>query len=190
MTLSIAILGNDKSVIALVGDSLKALGFQIYPDLNPQVEAVVVDDPDQTPLMALVKERDQTLPVLALSQAPIIDADVVMAKPVRIADLADQLIRLVSRNGIRLGVWRFFPKIRLLKSPDGPDEYLTQKESELLDYLIQSARLVSRDDLLQDVFGYSNQTSTHTIETHIHTLRKKLGPDLLITEEAGYRLDL
>src|SRR6266536_1374433 len=54
---------------------------------------------------------------------------------------------------------------------------LTRKEYELLALLVQNAGdIVSREDLLMRVWGYSTQIRTRTLDVHIRRLRKKLGP--------------
>jgi DNA-binding response OmpR family regulator len=66
---------------------------------------------------------------------------------------------------------------------------LTPKESEVLLFLLRAAGPVSRSDLLGAVWGYSDQADTHTVETHIHSLRRKLGSEVLATDLGGYRLN-
>ena len=72
---------------------------------------------------------------------------------------------------------------------------LTEKEAAVLKYLYRSNdRAVDSEKLLHDVWGYNDGITTHTIETHIYRLRKKLEPDprrpaLLVTERNGYRLN-
>jgi len=51
---------------------------------------------------------------------------------------------------------------------------LTDKESELLNYLLSSKEGADKETILQEVWGLSAETDTHTIETHIMRLRKKL----------------
>ena len=54
---------------------------------------------------------------------------------------------------------------------------LTRKEYELLAMLVRNAGdIVAREDLLQDIWGYSNQIRTRTLDVHIRRLRRKLGP--------------
>ena len=70
---------------------------------------------------------------------------------------------------------------------------LTGKETDILKYLYRAAGSVSRDVLLDQVWGYNASVSTHTLETHIYRLRQKLERDpanatILITEGGGYRL--
>jgi DNA-binding response OmpR family regulator len=71
---------------------------------------------------------------------------------------------------------------------------LTEKETGILKFLYRAGdRVVARDVLLHEVWGYSAQVTTHTLETHIYRLRRKIEPDpgqatILVTEEGGYRL--
>ena len=52
---------------------------------------------------------------------------------------------------------------------------LTSKEFKLLAYLIKNPRrVISRDELLNKVWGYDNYPSTRTVDSHILKLRKKL----------------
>jgi DNA-binding response OmpR family regulator len=53
---------------------------------------------------------------------------------------------------------------------------LTRKEYELLSLLVQNAgEVVPRETLLLQVWGYSNEIRTRTLDVHIRKLRKKLG---------------
>jgi DNA-binding response OmpR family regulator len=55
---------------------------------------------------------------------------------------------------------------------------LTSKEFKLLAYLINNPRrVISRDELLNEVWGYENYPSTRTVDNHILKLRKKLETD-------------
>ena len=71
---------------------------------------------------------------------------------------------------------------------------LTEKETAILKYLYRTGdKVVSRDVLLNEVWGYNAGVTTHTLETHIYRLRQKIEPDpsnakLLVTEPGGYRL--
>ena len=71
---------------------------------------------------------------------------------------------------------------------------LTEKEVSILQYLYKiKNKIVTKADLLQEVWGYNPDVTTHTIETHIYRLRQKVEHDdksaqLIITEEGGYML--
>ena len=73
---------------------------------------------------------------------------------------------------------------------DGREIDLTQREFDLLDYLVGHAgQVVTRDQLLESVWGFLSPGETRTIEVHIAQLRKKLGrPDLIRTVRGlGYK---
>jgi two-component system phosphate regulon response regulator PhoB len=61
----------------------------------------------------------------------------------------------------------------------------------LLKHLIdRKGRVQSRDQLLEDVWGYSSDVTTRTVDTHIKRLREKLGPfgeHILTIRGVGYR---
>ncbi|HEY5187662.1 MAG TPA: response regulator transcription factor [Solirubrobacteraceae bacterium] len=73
---------------------------------------------------------------------------------------------------------------------DGVEVELTQREFDLLEYLVRHAgQVVSRDQLLESVWGFISPGETRTVEVHVASLRKKLGqPDLIRTVRGlGYK---
>jgi DNA-binding response OmpR family regulator len=76
---------------------------------------------------------------------------------------------------------------------DGREVELTQREFDLLDFLIRHAgRVVTRDQLLESVWGFVTPGETRTVEVHVAQLRKKLGdPSLIRTVRGlGYKATL
>src|SRR5690242_13631533 len=74
---------------------------------------------------------------------------------------------------------------------DGRKVSLTQREFDLLDYLVRrTGRVVTRDELLESVWGFVSPGETRTVEVHVAQLRKKLGhPDLIDTVRGlGYKV--
>ena len=73
---------------------------------------------------------------------------------------------------------------------DGAEVELTQREFDLLEYLLRHAgQVVSRDQLLESVWGFRSPGETRTVEVHVAQLRKKLGhADLIRTVRGlGYK---
>jgi len=94
-----------------------------------------------------------------------------------------------------IGPYSFSPGAKLLVAEGGKIKVrLTGKEAGILKYLLRAGdRPTSRELLLNEVWGYNATVTTHTVETHIYRLRKKMEPDpsktgLLVTEPGGYRL--
>lgn len=78
-------------------------------------------------------------------------------------------------------------------SVDGKKIDLTPKEYDLLFYLVENKNIaLSRDKLLQDVWGYDFFGDDRTIDTHIKNLRNNLGPyrDMIVTlRGVGYKFE-
>ncbi len=75
---------------------------------------------------------------------------------------------------------------------DGKDVRLTAKEFVLLQYLMQHrGRVLSRDLLLSDVWGYSYTGGTRTVDVHVRRLREKvpfLADAIVTVKQFGYKL--
>jgi len=74
---------------------------------------------------------------------------------------------------------------------DGQQVRLTRREFELLQYLVQNKnRVVSRDKLLERVWGYDRQVETRSVDVHVGRLRAKLktaGAQIETLVGLGYR---
>jgi DNA-binding response OmpR family regulator len=81
-------------------------------------------------------------------------------------------VSLVSFDGISVD----FKKMEVLR--DGKIVILTAQEFKTLQFFVQNAdRVISRDELLNEVWGYQNYPSTRTVDNHILKLRQKLERD-------------
>ena len=73
--------------------------------------------------------------------------------------------------------------------------YLTDKENEIFKLLIDNLKSTfNKKQLLSKVWSYNEDIDTHTLETHIYTLRKKIKnklnlSNLIIHEEDGYKIN-
>ncbi|WP_075214131.1 response regulator transcription factor [Mongoliimonas terrestris] len=93
-----------------------------------------------------------------------------------------------------IGPYTFRPSAKLLVDGKGGKVRLTEKETSILKYLYRAGeKVITRDVLLHEVWGYNAGITTHTLETHIYRLRQKIEKDpsnaqLLVTEGGGYKL--
>ena len=94
----------------------------------------------------------------------------------------------------KIGHYSFRPSAKLLTGPNNAKVRLTEKETSILKFLYRAGdKVVNREVLLHEVWGYNPAVTTHTLETHIYRLRQKIENDpthakLLVTETGGYRL--
>ena len=70
---------------------------------------------------------------------------------------------------------------------------LTEKEVQLIELLLNNAKPLSKDDILSSVWNYSADADTHTVETHIYRLRKKINQkfmdeEFILNSKDGYHL--
>jgi len=172
---------------------------------------VGLPDYDGRELCKELRHAGVTVPVIMLSAAAG-DSDVILGldsgandyitKPFRLgvllARMRAQLLqheRSVDAQ-FAIGPYSFQPASKLLTAADPRRSKirLTEKETAILKYLCRNGnRVVPRDTLLSEVWGYNAGVTTHTLETHIYRLRQKIEADpsnaqLLVTAPGGYRL--
>ncbi len=93
-----------------------------------------------------------------------------------------------------IGPYSFRPATKTLVDDAGSKVRLTEKETSILKYLYRAGeKVVTREVLLHEVWGYNAGVTTHTLETHIYRLRQKIekepsNAELLLTEVGGYKL--
>ena len=104
---------------------------------------------------------------------------------------------VINKNReIEIGPYSFNYLMKRLVTKAGSEIRLTEMETKILNFLYKSnGKLIKRDTLLTEVWGYKSEVMTHTLETHIYRLRKKINLNcisktLLVSESGGYRLDL
>ncbi len=93
-----------------------------------------------------------------------------------------------------VGPYTFRPAQKLLTTQSGQKIRLTEKEAAIIRFLYRAdQKVVTRDVLLEEVWGYNSGVTTHTLETHVYRLRQKIESDpsnaeILVTENGGYKI--
>jgi len=125
-----------------------------------------------------------------------------ISKPFRLGYLISRLQfyqRILQKEPdvtLQLGDWIFEPREhRLVLKNNDLVIKLTDKEVSVLEYLYTAGDFVSREELLASVWGYGAKIDTHTLETHIYRLRKKLmtehdgKKDVFVSDGGGYKIE-
>jgi DNA-binding winged helix-turn-helix (wHTH) protein len=119
--------------------------------------------------------------------------------PININDLIQTLninflkSKFIEQSKIDLGRYYLDLNSRILNQNEKELE-LTEKESSILIFLKQSKDPVKIDQLQEKVWGYNSELETHTVETHVYRLRKKINDkfydnEFIISDKKGYFLN-
>jgi DNA-binding response OmpR family regulator len=196
----------DVRVVSSAADALNAVRDGTFDVLLLEVE---LPDMDGRDLCRLLRRQLPDTPILMLTGLQA-EADIILglesgatdyvAKPIKFGELLARLrahLREASRDKsvvLAIGPASFDPARKELTSQRGAVISLTDMEAAILLFLCSASDgAVSRAQLLAGVWGYNEDAETHTVESNIYRLRRKLKAaipniDVLATEKTGYRL--
>ncbi|MDX1738085.1 MAG: response regulator transcription factor [Alphaproteobacteria bacterium] len=151
----------------------------------------------KSPIIMLTGHTSDSDEILGLDSG----ANDYVAKPFRLNVLLARLRAQLRQHEqsedavFTIGPYSFKPSAKLLIEEEKDQKIrLTEKETSILKYLYRCGdKVIDRDTLLGEVWGYNAGVTTHTLETHVYRLRQKIEPDpsnarILVTEPGGYKL--
>ena len=201
---------NEEFVCIECGTAARALEMVGSNRFDTIVLDVGLPDMDGRELCRLLRRAGVQVPIVMLTGADgesdtilglEAGADDYVTKPFRLSILLARLRAHLRQNDrsdaavFLIGPYTFRPGAKLLTDQSGRRKVrLTEKETAILKYLYRAGdRVIGRDTLLDEVWGYNAGVTTHTLETHVYRLRQKIERDparaeILVTEPGGYRL--
>ena len=182
---------------------LKELNFDIM------LMDVGLPDIDGRELCRLIRRQGIKAPIMMLT-ARDGEADTILGldagandyitKPFKISILLARLRAHLRQHEqsddavFTIGPYQFRPSAKVLIAGDSRKIRLTEKETAILKYLYRAGnQMITRETLLNEVWGYNSAVTTHTLETHVYRLRQKIetdpsNADILVTVTGGYQL--
>ena len=188
---------------ALAAIAVKAPDLLVLDVMLPQVDGFEVcrrvranETTASIPIIMLTARAEESERIVGLE----LGADDYLAKPFSPNELVARvraLLRRATRGAAPAATTLSYGPIavdteRHLVSTSGQDVTLTAKEFLLLEYLLQHrGRVLSRDLLLTNVWGYRYTGGTRTVDVHVRRLREKLpvlAEAIVTVKQFGYKL--
>ena len=220
---NITIIYDDISFVDALGDLLNSLdgvsvtkvqvdSFQVGPILDRKPDLILVGSEEQKKIKKLITKEfsiiRNIIPIFFIASDNLAYGDEdeakfnIFQKPIYFPNFLKSLKKGVAEfvgkknKEVMIGPYFFNYLLKTMIVKGNREVRLTEMEAKILNFLYNSdVNLIKRDTLLKEVWGYNSEVMTHTLETHIYRLRKKIetdsiGKNLLISECGGYRLNL
>jgi DNA-binding response OmpR family regulator len=205
---TLAVIDDDESVARGLSLNLEAEGFKVITAVDGEAGLALIkaEKPDLIILDVMMPKKDglqvckelreegNSTPVILLTARSAevdkvlgfdIGADDFLGKPFGLMELVARVRALLRRTISTKDVEQInFDDViidfRAYRAQRGTQAIeLSAREYRLLKYLIvKKGNVVSRDELLDEVWGYNSYPSTRTVDNHIARLRQKIEPDV------------
>ena len=193
-------LGNDKlrPIISEIIESNNIFGnleFQLTDknDLNKNNKSILIAD-NEFAVKELSPEIKFDTIFIINCDSDVIEIDELNSKIVllsiplqfrdlykRVSSILDQIDSQAARK-LNFNRFTYDPSMRTL-SNDNLYLRFTEKESQIFNSLLDNSNIyISKKNLLKKVWSYNEDIDTHTLETHIYSLRKKIEKNLLLKD--------
>ena len=184
-------------------DGETGLDLAVHEDFDLIILDMGLPDGDGLTMLKQLRALGRSVPVLVLTGLAERDvvtclengADDYMRKPFHFDELLARIRTRLRSSGTQepflLSAGRVRLDLRTRRATvDGWSVELTGREFSLLETLLRHPdQVLSREQLLSQVWGYSFDPGTNLVNVYVNTLRKKLGADVVETVRgAGYRL--
>jgi len=170
---------------------------EIKDNLNFQL-----DYADKTNLESKVKDSNTNLLVLSNKKISNLknDINIVIEKtPIRINKVIQTINLHFLKNNFakqseqKIGVYKLNLNSREI-TKDQLKLSLTERETNMILFLSNSKSPVNIDQLEKEVWNYESELDTHTVETHIYRLRKKIKDifndnNFIVSSKDGYKIN-
>ena len=167
---------------------------ELHLDLN--FKLLVVDN--ENLLDDLMKNLKNYLIVSSKKYPDLEDKLILINSPINIFKLLEKInveflkLQFSSQSKVKLNNYIFDLNSREMKKENKKIK-LTEKEMNIIIYLLKSNKPINIDELQKKVWSYQTDIETHTVETHIYRLRKKIlnafnENEFIVSKKNGYQI--
>ena len=186
---------NNQNLIIYQFNSLYRILKEIEQDLNFSI----VESLNEKSLKNKIKNLDNYLVITKKKNLEIENKYVFDKLPIKLSKFIEKLnIKLLKQQFIEQSDIKINNYLINLNSREISSESeklkLTEKEINIIIYLSKFKIPISVDELQTNVWGYQSELDTHTVETHIYRLRKKIlkvfnDENFIISKKNGYQIN-
>ena len=172
--------------------------FNILNELKSEINFEILDFSKKDLSKLLLINSENSLVITKKKIQEINDQIVISDFPIQILKLLEKFnVELLKKkfnqqSEINIGDYKINLNSRELMF-DKKKIKLTEKESGIILYLSKRNEPISIHELQSKVWGYNSELETHTVETHIYRLRKKIlkifnDENFIISKKNGYKI--
>tara|TARA_Y100001958_G_C20977544_1_gene370039 strand:- start:172 stop:735 length:564 start_codon:yes stop_codon:yes gene_type:complete len=183
---------NSKKIIIYEYDIL----FEILDEIKEKLNFTIVKANKKNYEQIKKDVKEDFLLISQSSDQNLKNYFIIEKKPLKIDKLIEKINlkflenKFSAQSKIKAGLYELNLNSREI-SKDGAKISLTEREINLIIFLKNAEKPVKIDELQKKVWDYGSELETHTVETHIYRLRKKIKKEFndenfIISEKNGY----
>ena len=173
--------------------------FKIFNELEDELNFDIIEVSEEIDLSDKLRKFNNSLIV---TQKKVMDKSnqlILNQLPIKFSKLLEKInieflkLQFSEKSKINIGKYKIDLNSRFLIFNDQKLK-LTEKEANIIIYLYKSNLPVKINQLQKEVWGFKSKLETHTVETHIYRLRKKIleifkDNDFIISKRNGYKIN-
>jgi len=173
--------------------------FKILYEIKKELNYEIIEISAENPLNISLNKKNDHLVIVKKLVKNLNNQILIATLPIKLSKLIEKLnIEFLKRNfhsqsELKIQKYNLNINSRELIFKEKKIK-LTEKESNIILYISNSIKPVSIQDLQLNVWGYHSDLETHTVETHVYRLRKKIlatfdDNDFIKSKKNGYQIN-
>jgi DNA-binding response OmpR family regulator len=173
--------------------------FKILYEIKNELKYEIIEISAENPLNISLNKKNDHLVIVKKLVKNLNNQILVTSLPIKLSKLIEKLnIEFLKRNFQSQSEFKIQKYNLDINSRElifkNKKIKLTEKESNIILYISNSTKPVSIEDLQLNVWGYHSDLETHTVETHVYRLRKKIletfdDNNFINSEKNGYKIN-